>query len=454
MKRYGFGLLLILAALSACARPAPTPTPRPAPLLAGAPEPSPSPRPATPAPVRIIFWHTERDDERRGQLLHDMAERFHGRYPWITVEPVYVGASADLLKKARAAVAAGHPPDLALVSGSDIAELMSTRAVVPLEPYIDDREIGLTAEDRDDFFPDYWQANVFSEFGNQMLSFPLAQEAVALYYNRTALAAAGIPGPPKTWQDFEQACLAVNKSAKGAVRGYACHEDATTFEAWLYSRGGELLSFDRSKATLNGPQGVAALELLNRLLRAGAASRPEGLGADRLQFAQGKAAFTIGPTGDIPYYAEAIAKAGTKMEWGCTVIPREGLDKPRTVLLGANLCLLATGEDRERAGWLFIRWLTATDQAAEWSMVTGYAPLRRSALARLADSGWLAANPASKEAFETALPYARPEPHVRGWLAIRTIIADAVATSAGGLEVPQDALDDAAVRVDEVLATR
>jgi len=446
-------VLVLAAGLTGCreeGKPSPTPAPTKAPspaAMAAAAAPA-----STPAgPVRLVLWHAWLGD-RAEQVLQQAAERFHQQYPLITVDPACVGDESDLAVKTVAAVQAGHPPDLAVADGSQVAELMKVGATVPFEPYLNDPEIGLAQEERGDFYPGYWEAGIYREFGNQRLSFPFAKSALAMYYNMALLKRAGLKEAPKTWADLEAACKAVSK---GDVIGLAWREDGLTFDGFLYSRGARQLADDQSRATFNGPEGVEALELLIRLSRVNAALRVEEEGAEQGLFAQGKVAFTFGSTSEIASYAEAIKKAGSTFEWGVAMIPQgEATGAPRTVASGTDLCILKTSEARQRAAWQFIRWFAEGEQAAQWAAATGYLPARRSAVAKLAASGYLAQNPLLKEVYDRVVPYAYPEPNIRGEAEVHAAIASAWAAALSGNKASNQALDEAAAKADEVLGKK
>ncbi len=450
MKRYGFALALISAMLlplvASCV--APTPTPVPAPQPAEAP---PTVLPKLREPVRLVFWHTEPEGSPAAQVLAAMIARFQEQHPWITIEPVYAGNYGDLRKKALAAIHAGSPPDLAVAYDTDIAEFMRAGGIAPLDQYAGDPEIGLAPQDRDDLFAGFWQSGLFPEFGNQVLSLPYAKSALALYYNLALLKAAGIEAPPRTWEEFEKACLA---TSKGDVVGYAYVESATTFDGWLYSRGASQLSSNQAEATFSGPEGVAALELLNRLLEKRAAAHADGQHGDRALFVAGKAAFTMDSTDALAACAEAIKKAPKPFEWGCSIIPQQDPDKAQTVLFGPNLCVFKTTEAKQQAAWRFIKWFNDAEQSAKWAAALGYAPLRRSAVQKLADTGWLAQNPAAKEACEAVIPRGLPEPNVRGEDTVRKAIENAWLAAQSGVKTPQQALDEAVTKANEALLAK
>ncbi len=448
MKRFGWTLILIsaLALAASCARPVPTPTLKPQP-----PPPTATRLPILRDPVTIVFWHTEPEGTPAYDLLSAMVARFQEENPWITIHLAYVGDYEDIYRKGMAAIRAGNPPDLATAYPAHIAEFMKAGAIVPLQTYAKDPELGLAPEDRDEIYTGFWQAGLFPEFGNQMLSLPYARGALALYYNLTALKAAKLEGPPTTWEDFEKDCRA---AARGDVTGYAYVESAATFDGWLYSRGASQLTGDLTRATYNGAEGVAGLELLLRLLDTKLALRPMGEHGDRALFVAGKAVFAFDSTAALPAYAAAIASLPKPFEWGCTLIPQAKADEALTVLTGADICVFKTSEARQQAAWRFLRWFSEPQQAAEWASTLGYGPLSSAAVKVLASSGWLDKNPQAREAYETVLPHALPEPNVRGELEVQRAIEGAWLAVAGGAKGPQQALDEAAAKADEALAAR
>lgn len=402
-------------------------------------------------PVKITFWHVQQDDSFRGKKLKEMCDAFNKTHPDIIVEPVFAGSYDDIYKKSMAAIQAGNQPDLAVAYESYIAEFMKANAVVALEPYVNDKTIGLSAKDKEDIFPGYWETNIFPEFGNKMLSFPFTKSALGMYYNKTLLKQAGINEVPKTWADFEAACKAVTK---GDVKALAWYEDCSTFNGFLYSRGLKELDSAQKNAIFNGAQGIEALDLLIRLGKAGAAFKPEGNYADQAMFAEGKIAFTFGSTSGTSYYKDAIAKAGKSFEWGCTLLPQSDPKKPQTVMYGANVCIFKTTEARQRAAWQFIKWFTDTDQTADWGTTSGYTPIRKSAMQKLATDGWMAKNPVPKEVYDTIIPYSYPEPNVRGQQEIRDVVKNAWTAALTGVKTSKVALDDAVAESNKILAEK
>ena len=400
--------------------------------------------------VTITFWHPQAPDDFRGVLLQEIIDDFQAQYPEITVESTYQGGYTDLYKKLVAAVAAGDPPDCAVSYPSMIADYLQADAVVDLGPYMEDPEIGLTDADMADIFPGYLAECRFPQYDNKYYAFPFTKSAVGMWYNMDLLKAAGYDTLPKTWAEFEEMCQGVYDNT--GKLGYAYEVSASTFDAWLYSRGAAQLNDAQTEAVFNGPEGVESLDMMVRMIESGAAGRPEGDYADQAEFGKGNVAFTMGSTSGTYYYQQAVEQGGGNMaEWGMALIPQSDPDNPQTVLYGGSFCIFKTNDIQQKAAWLFVKFFTDTAQTAKWGSRSGYMPVRASAAALLED--YFAENPIAREQFEAIVPYGYPEPSVRGEQEIRTFIEDAMTSAFEGIETSQDALDNAVTLSDQALAT-
>ena len=470
--------VLVVASLliSGCARPTPTAAPQPTkaaeptkapevpPTPTQVPTKAPAAQPTQPPAaeptqtgttavlgekVTITFWHPQAPDSFRGKLMEEIIKDFEAQYPEITVEATFQGNYTDLYKKLLAAIAAGTPPDCAVSYPSMIAEYLQADAVVALDDYINAPVIGLTEEDLEDIYPGYLAECRFPQYGNKYYAFPFTKSAVGMWYNLDLIKAAGYDAPPKTWQEFEEMCLAIKE--KTGKPCYAYYESASTFDAWLYSRGAEQLNEDQTEAIFNGSEAVESLEMMIRLIEAGAAWKPEGSYADQAEFGKGNVAFTMSSTSGTYYYKQAVEQSGTgPKEWGQTIIPQSDLNNPKTVLYGGSFCVFKTTEAKQKAAWLFVKFFTDTEQTAKWGSQSGYMPVRASAATLLQD--YFAKEPIAKEQIEKIVPYGYPEPNVRGEQEIRDFIEDAMVAAFEGIMTPQEALDEAVKKANEALA--
>ena len=446
-------LSVILAiGLASCDFPPATPEtspPTPEPTATIGPEPTHTGQPGV---TSLVFWEPFALDRPQGLLLSEMVRDFEIENPDIAMDIVaksgYVGIHGAML----AELPDGELPDLAVAFPSMIAEYAAAGVVAPLDPYLNDPEIGLTAEDLADIYPGYLEAGRFSGYGQQMLAFPFSQNAIGMWVNETLLEQAGWTQVPATWAEFEQACFDVE-----ATTGIGCYpfvESVSTFNAWLYSRNGQQLDVAGQRATFNEPAGVESLTLLRRLIDVGLAWRPEDAYGDYVAFANGQAAFTFSSTGNgqlhLDAYDGALRRGVPPFRWRQTMIPQADPQDPATALYGTSFFVLLTDPTREAAAWRFVRWFTDTPQSARWAADLQSMPVRISALGLMTTT--LEAYPFFQTQVEEILPYGRPEPAVAAELDIRDILYTAILSVTQGYADPQTALNQAARDADAILS--
>ncbi len=373
---------------------------------ASAPRPSPSiAAPPAQTAVALTLWHTQTGPART-QLDASLNELNVSAL--ITVRGVAKASEGDLLREGLAAAALNQPPDLILASPRTIAELARRNALVPLDPFLVDPAVGVSADERLDYLPGALEAGRLPEFKNQIASIPLDGRAVVLYYNADYLQGAKFSAAPRTWDDFG-ACA--RSTTRNNVRGWVMSPDAAVFYAFLYSRGGNVLNETQTQVEFDGDAGVKTLQLIATLARGGAAYLAPGADQARADFAQGKAALWFGTTSDLTALSSALAQAGSKFRWGIADIPQADPSAPATALLTTNLAIFRTSNDRARAAWRAARWLATPEQSARRSRVTLALPLRLSARSLLADNPPQVLPPVTDNFDE--LPTGRPVPAIK-----------------------------------------
>lgn len=444
-----FALLLAGCDLAPTTPEAPQPVDEPQATIG--PEPTATLHPAM---TRVVLWEPFALDRPQGLLLGEMIRDFETEVPTITVEIVAKGGYVGIHGAMQAGLAGGELPDLAVAFPSMIAEYAAAGVVAPLDTYLSDPQVGLTEEDLADIYPAYLEAGRLPGFGRQTLAFPFVQNAIGMWVNDTLLAQAGWNHAPVTWDEFEQACFDV-----WALAGVACYpfvESVTTFNAWLYSRGGRQLDESGQEAAFNGPDGVESLALLRRLMDAGLAWRPDEPYGDYVAFANGQAAFTFASTGNSLLYLDAydgaLNQGVAPFQWRQVLIPQADPADPATVLYGTSFFIVRSDARRERAAWLLIRWFTATEQTARWSATLETMPVRASALAVMTDT--LEAYPFFQAQVEQILPFGRPEPAVAAELEVRDVLYSAIVSVTQYYADPQLALDQAARQANAILSSQ
>lgn len=444
--------VLVLTGVSGCdLLPAPSPAglPTAETLPAFSPEPTASPPPGV---KPIVFWEPFALDHPQGLLLSELVRDFEAENPDISIELVPKSGYESIHDAMLTGLSEGELPDLAVAFPSMIAEYAAAGLVEPLDPYLTDAEIGLTSEELADFYPNFLEAGRLPGFDRQLWAFPFVEHAIGMWVNDALLAQAGWDHAPVTWDEFEQACFDI--MAATSVRCYSFVESASTFTAWLYSRGGQLLDVSRRQATFNGPAGAESLALLRRLIDAGLAWRSEEPYGDYLAFASGQTAFTFSSTGNSRLYTEAYAAALHQglapFQWRQTQVPQADPSTPSTLLVGTGFFLVPGDEERQRAAWRFVRWFTEPSQTARWAGGLDTLPVRASSLAVMTET--LEIYPFLPAQVEEIGRYARPEPAIPEELEVREILHTAILSVTMGYADPQTALDQAAQATNALLS--
>ena len=391
----------------------------------------------------LIFWHTQA--QQNAKLLQEIVDEYNATDPPMKVALRYAGTYTTLFRKVRATIGTRGVPDLIVAYESMVAEYIELGAVVALDEYINDPKLGLSKESLDDIVPSILANNRYPAYGDKYYTFPFTKSILMMYRNKDLLKRAGFTAPPATWKEFTQQCLAVKKLGK---RGYALSVDASTVDAFVMSYGGQLLSDDRKRALFDQPPALAAFTLIYNLAKAGAAYQVDRRSyGDRKDFASQQCAFIIRSSTTRPFLQRDIRG---KFDWDMCIIPHGEGHKPVTVMFGANIAVMKTTPERQRAAWCFVKYFCSKNVTAKWATGTGYLPVRGSAAGTKLVQDFFARRLQNRRAFDT-LPHARPEPGAAGWQGVRNHIELAESDAVRGRIPPEQIAKDLAKKANAAL---
>ena len=402
---------------------------------------------AAPEPaVTITFWHGQ--SGVLGDRLNELIAKFNSSHK-IQIQGQFQGTYDQLYQKVVSAIQAGSVPDLAMVSGPpQTAQYWKAQALVPVQQFVDSPD-GLTSDQLKDFVPALLNDNSLPVGGKPaLISWPFSKSLALLYYNPDILQQAGV-SVPKTWDELKQALLAVK--AKTTATPLAWTPDVYYFFLpYLWSQGGDVLSPDYSKAAFNSPQGLAALQYQTDLVLTDKTGQVTQGFDWQNPFAQGKVAFAVSTSVSRPFIEQAMPKDHT-FKVGMAPLPA-GPKGAATDLFGNNLVIFSkTPADHQRAAWLFMKWLTDTDQTVAWSLASGYMPLRVSAQ-NAPDFKAAAATDDRLLVAINALKDAHGIPGSPDWQKIQPVLGDMVTAALLGKSSPKDAITAGEKKVNDILA--
>jgi ABC-type glycerol-3-phosphate transport system substrate-binding protein len=424
-------------------------------VAAACTEAGPAPRQSTEAdiapsgPVTITLWHALSGSQQLA--LEALVKKFNDTNgKSITVTAVYQGNYTQLYEKTLGAMQAGTLPDLAHAYESHVADYARTDLVVDLGPYKDSPRNGLTRQSQEDVYRGYYETNTFPQFGNKLLSWPFTKSLAVMYVNEDVLKEIGKP-TPKTWDDFDTTVRAATKkdSSGRTVRyGFGFNVDAAYFDAQVYARGGPLMASDNQTVAWNGKEGLAVLQMYDRMNKEGTAYTPKG-NDWQTDLSAGKLALYFSSTASLPFIKDVAERSGAG--WSIANLPQSDPANARTAQFGANVAIFKSTTARQLASWLFIKWLTETDQTAQFAATSYFMPVRASAAETQVLKDYWARIPQGKQAFDL-IKLSAPESNVRGQQEIRdVVIFNMLSDVIAGKATPDAAMATATTKANQIL---
>src|SRR3712207_1146752 len=194
------------------------------------------------------------------------------------------------------------------------------------------------------FRSDYVEAfKTFVTYEDKMWGLPMDGESTGLFYRTDMFEAAGIDGPPKTWEEFEQAAAALTDESKNQY-GYELFatEAAYYWYPWLYQAGGDLLSEDGKEVVFTSEEAREAAEFYVGLAEYSPKDYLNSNSYDgRVAFAEGQVGMYMAGA----WFAGVLSDEFPKIEgkWATAPLP-DGPAGCKTTIAGDALVML---EDRK-----------------------------------------------------------------------------------------------------------
>lgn len=278
-----------------------------------------------------------------------------------------------------------------------------------------------------------------------------------LAYNKKLFREAGLDPekPPTTWDELKEMALAISDPPR--VYGYAFpamkeEDTAHRFYAFLHSAGGKILSDDMKTALFNSEAGVEALQLMVDMVNQEAASLnlggtysdiDRGLFLDR--YAMSIMTKPIGLARDI---IADLTDEQYMEDFGVAPIPRHP-DGEFATQSGGYLLAIPSKSAHPELAWELITLATGAQAQFDYTVARGYVPTRYSLMDRAED--YIKEDP-NFDVILGQLPYAYFRPSIPEYTEVSNAIQDAIQLALLGRMTPKAALDQAAERVNAILA--
>lgn len=387
-----------------------------------------------------------------GGAAADTIEELTAKYvemnPDVNIKAIYAGSYNDASVKAVTAARGGNAPQISVLLSTEMFTLIEEDIIEPFDAYVTDEEkeswIG-------GFYPSFMEN---SQTGGQTWGIPFQRSTPVMYWNKEAFAEAGLDPEvaPQNWDELVEMGKKLTKTdASGNVTQWGVRIPTSGFPYWLFQglttpNGVILANAEGNETNFDAPEVIEALEFLvamsqeHKIMQDGITQ----WGATPKAFFEKEAAIIWTTTGNL-----TNIRNNAPFDFGVAMLPEKVQRGAPTG--GGNFYLFKdASQEQKEAAVEFVKWITAPEQAAVWSIATGYVAPRPDAWETDAMKAYVAEVPAALVARDQ-LDYAVAELSTYENLAVYKIFNDALASAIIGEQTPAEALTKAQAKADDIL---
>lgn len=346
------------------------------------------------ASTEISWWHAMSGE--LGVTVNTISQRFNQSQSQCHLNTIYKGTYEEIVTAGIAAFRAKKQPNLVQVFEAGSATYINTKGVIyPVEKLFNDNKI---AFDKQDYIAGV--RNFYADKNGNMVGMPFNSSTVILYYNKAALAKAGVT-PPKTWEEFEQ----IAPKLKDA--GYIALSQSHT--PWIFTEN----FFSRHNLPFadahNGYDGAASKVNVtdpNHVMHFSKAKEWKDKGwfgfyganwGDNLKpFEEGKVAMWLGSSGSF-----SGVKQQADFEFGTAFLPywdKITHGKSYNTFIGGAALFAFAGKNQaeNQCSAQFLKFMSQPEIQVLWHEETGYVPITKAAYQTAKKQGYYQKEPAAE----------------------------------------------------------
>jgi sn-glycerol 3-phosphate transport system substrate-binding protein len=366
----------------------------------------------------------------------------------VKIDAVYAGSYQDTITKVLTAVKGGNPPQLSVILSVDMFTLIEEEAIVSFE------ELITTDAERawlGGFYPAFMEN---SQTGGKTYGVPFQRSTPVLYWNKEAFKEAGLDPdtPPATWDEMVSFGKKLTKTdAAGNVSQWGVRIPSSGFPYWLFQglttqNGAFVMNADGNETYFDDPAVIEALQYLVDLSTKHKVMAPGIVewGTTPKAFFERETAMMWTTTGNL-----TNVRANAPFDFGVAMLPANKRRGAPTG--GGNFYIFKDSSDAQKKASLdFIKWITAPEQAARWTIATGYVAPRPDAWETPAMKAYVKDFPPALVA-RNQLEFATAELSTYQNQRITTIFNDGLEAAIIGKMSPEDAMKAAQKKADRIL---
>ncbi len=381
--------------------------------------------------VEVTFWHGWTGGSAP-TLVPKLVDEFNASHSNIKVKAVPQQWS-DIAAKMPLAIKAGKGPDVAVLHGDDLATYAAQKLLLDSGALIDG--LGYKA----DAFP----PGVFDKgnYKGHQYAVPWSVTPLGLYVNKAVLGKAGITDIPTDAAGYTKALDALKAAGVQGewVDGYV-FTGTFEFQSLIWQFGGDLYNKDVTQATFNSDAGVKALTWMTDMVKNGYSPANVAQDGNIKALLAGQTAFNWNGVWQTSNTAFA------NLNWAAAPVPQIGTQKATWSSSTHWVFPANQGQDKNKtqAASVFVKWMN--DHSVGWAE-TGELPAANS----VRNDPALVQKYPNLKPFMDELPYAHYETVSPGIAEASAQITLALNEALTGKKSPQQALDDAAAKANEII---
>lgn len=380
---------------------------------------------------QVTYWHTMSDAET--EALGTVIEQFEAEHPGISIEPTRY-AYSDFKSALLTSMAGGQAPDTARLDIIWVPEFAELGALTQLDAVMSDFEEIASTTFEGPLATTSWDGGYFG--------LPQDTNTQVLLWHPDRFEAAGIDSPPETLSEFaDVACqLTDGEQQYGfALGGTYFWAPAPIF----YAMGGQVVDAGITTADgyVNGAASLAAFEMLVDLYDRDCLS-PNLLGGG-IGTAQGHGTGQYAMIIDGPWMVDIYAADFPDFEVNFALVPT-GPDGTTSSVVGGQDVVVFASTDVQDAALEWVRYLLS-DEAQLTMAEAGVIPVRSHLIGHERLPGYFDVFLRQLETAQARVPH--PD-----WSEMDNAINNAFQRALRGDQSVQEALDQAALEIDALLA--
>lgn len=376
------------------------------------------------------------------EVVDGIVAKFEAQNPDISVNAVYSGNYDDTRVRALSALNSGEPAQLAVMFSIDAYDLIEQDLIIPFDDMV-------SGADGDAWLNSFYPALMANgKIEGKTWGIPFQRSTIVAYYNKDMFRAAGLDpeSPPTTWDELISASKKLTNDDTYGIMIPSTGYPYWMFQALAIQNGKEVMANDGLSTSFDDPDVIKTLEFW-KSLSAEHGVMPEGTvewGTLRQAFLEGQTAMMWHSTGNL-----TTVKKNASFDFGVAELPANVRKGSPTG--GGNFYIFKNTSAEERAASMkLIRFMTSPEQAAAWSIATGYMGVSPAAYETDALKAYTAEFPPALVA-RNQLENAVAEFSTFETARVRDGLNNAIQSALTGAKTPAEALGEAQASAERLL---